>query len=272
MSLFGQPCKPATMFPPTPVAQPTPYIPDIQSHPFQFIQSCLDPMSPHSPFRHFFYNRLPPNTAAIEPAALPKPSQISDRLWAQTWEDIPKAGRFVPVLAQSFEDLQARARWQDEQMAAHSLKASEVSAKCRELLDSFTAVGADTRVGKLFGVLEKQAALASKVIHVMRQVEVIRRSGRRLSENECGMGKLLRLLLKQLQQPPVDLNCLRVYAYQVEALKQQHGTHLPLVLSGEAVGKAILILQEQQRALQELVKTVADALVDYDIISRGYES
>src|ERR1700722_13712621 len=101
---FGQPAAAATMH-------------SAESHPFQYLQQCYDPNSPHYRFRFFFYNPGP---------AVPshtKPPPVSERLWQQALADNPDHTRFHPVLASGFSDLHKRAVWQREQLEAQLNKA-----------------------------------------------------------------------------------------------------------------------------------------------------
>lgn len=48
--------------------------------------------------------------------------QISDKLWTQIRNDNPDPEKYVPIVANGFEDLKARSSWQEEQLSAQKAK------------------------------------------------------------------------------------------------------------------------------------------------------
>jgi hypothetical protein len=53
---------------------------------------------------------------------IPKPVQLSDKLWTQIRNDNPDPEKYVPIVANGFEDLKARSSWQEEQLSAQKAK------------------------------------------------------------------------------------------------------------------------------------------------------
>lgn len=250
---------------------------DTSRRPFQYIQSCYDPASPHYPFRHFFYNRLlltqpTAGPGGISQESLPKPQNVPDRLWAQVFEENPNPLKYIPVMANGFEDLRQRARWQDAQMEAQSAKLSELEATLQELVEKHDAAKSGVVSRKLQEALNRQSALALKTIRIMRRMEVLRRAGTRLSDNEHEMKRLLQLLVQKLSQPPLDQTSLRLAAFQVQALDEAGHTSPPSTLVDSAMlAKALPILEQQQQVLSHLVEKVVKAAHDLDIMAHGYQ-
>lgn len=242
-------------------------------HPFQYIMSCYDPSSPTCPFRHFFYNRLPPTAQPIATQDIIKPPQASDKLWQQVLNDNPRPGVYVPVMATGFSDLQERAKWQDSCMEAHTAKISELDARIKALLNNYEGSNAAGKAQKLLLAIQTQNTLALRIIRIMRRVEVLRRAGRRLSENEQEMLRLLQFLAKKLSSPPIDATSVRVFAFQLNALQEEAGDDLKEIkLERNMISSILPVLNNQQKMLQEIVESVNVALVDYDIMVHGYHA
>jgi hypothetical protein len=236
--------------------------PPPQTHPFESIRSSYDPNSPSFPFRAFFYNRIPQNTPPV--SDIIKPPQVSDRLWQQVLDDNPKPGHYIPVMATGFTDLEEREKWQSASLKAHLDKLAELEARLEKML------GGQDSNNKVVTAIQRQNRLASRVISIMRKVEVLRRAGRKLSDNEQEMLKLLTELHKKLATPPIDPTSVRVFAFQIKALKEEGVEKDSTVLSEQFVSNIVSLLSEQQMVLKDLVETINSALVDYDIMIHGY--
>jgi nuclear pore complex protein Nup54 len=231
------------------------------------------------PFRAFFYNPIPDPQLAAAAAAqhgttvqarLPKPAVISDRLWQQTLADNPRPDRWTPVMAVGFEDLKERAAWQDGNMAAQLGMAEELAVRLGALLgrhDPSTCM-ADGTAARLAVAIRKHADLSLRIIRVMRRMEVLRRAGTRCSQNEQEMLRLLQQLLAKLQQPPLDSTSMRVFAFQLDAVKCSAGD---LRLDAGMVEAVLPLLEQQQAVLSDLVKSALSMNRDLDVMLCGYQ-
>ena len=242
---------------------------DHSSHPFEGLSAAYNPNSSTCPFRCFFYNRLPANTVINE---VIKPPQVSERLWQQVVDDNPRPGQYIPVMATGFQDLQERANWQEACLKAHSLKLEELEGRLERMLKDHEA-GSDqnTVYKRLTSAIQRQNQLALRVIKIMRQIEVLRRAGRKLSENEQEMLKLLQLLSKKLSSPPIDATSVRVFAFQLKALTDEQQPVAKQPIPDTFTTSLLPLLNDQQTVLADLVESVNSALVDYDIMLHGYQ-
>lgn len=245
---------------------------DNNRHPFQYLQSCYDPSNPSCPFRHFFYNRLPAGVPA--PSDIIKPPQVSDRLWQQVLDENPRPGLYIPVMATGFSDLHERAKWQEATIHAHSAKLDELESRIQGMLVGYEQLTSSDngKATKLLTATQRQNKIALRIVKIMRTIEVLRRAGKRLSENEHEMLKLLQLLAKKLVVPPIDDTSIRVFAFQIKALSDEsrHVQPPKPKLDDLVIEKILPILAEQQKVLQGIVEAVNGALFDYDVMVHGY--
>jgi len=142
------------------VVQASAPVSSFSAHPFQYIQQCYDPSSLNYRFRTYFYNQVEGGIARYPQT---KPPVINDRLWTQIQNDNPDPNEMIPVMAAGFEDLRARAGWQDEQMGAQTGKVRELEERLGALLKR-----ADLETtSQLQQIQKQQLKLVQRVISVL---------------------------------------------------------------------------------------------------------
>ncbi len=182
------------------------------THPFQFIQECLDPASENYRFRYFFYNAVPGGSVASPQA---RPALVSERLWTQVVNDNPDAARMVPVLVNGFDDVNVRIEWQRDVQAAQRRKLQELEERTNALL-----ARQDLDVAtQIQCIQQQQLGMTLRILRLFRSIETMRRQGQRLSPQEQALlGRIQAALGRLAHQGVVAGGTVDRLAAQMQAL------------------------------------------------------
>ena len=120
------------------------------------------------------------------------------------------------MLSNGFSDLATRRQWQEENQAAQKTKLAELEARVGSLLTR-----QDLDVTTQIQVIQKQQLkLTLRVLQLMRQVEIMRRAGTKISPQEQQLLGRLQLLAQRMQSAPLAPNCVHNLQTQVQALTE----------------------------------------------------
>lgn len=235
--------------------------------------SNLSTSSPYPLSQAFFYNVADDLTEQqrIERQSL-KPANVSDSLWSQVQADNPDPSRMIPVLANGFGDLDARAKWEDEALRAHTAKLDELHAKSAKLLRELDV----DLTAKLTAAQQRHQALSLRLIKTMRVFEVLRRTGNRPSPVEVEAMTRLRQAASKLQTGALEATALRTTAFQLNSLADAgrldaFKSAKALQVAGEEAQAALTAaLADSQAALQATVESVLKDAHDLHVIRSGY--
>ena len=153
----------------------------LASHPFQYIYQSFDPNSLGYRFRAIFYNLLPAEQQSCI-TALQRPPLVSESLWNQALMDNPDQKYCVPIIANGFEDLISRSRWQKETQTAYQAKANELSQRIQALQSSQSIQG-------LKRLKERQGKLAERLLRVQSKLEPLKKAGIKLDRTELSLAQ-----------------------------------------------------------------------------------
>lgn len=220
-----------------------------ESHPFQYVQQCYDPASPHYRFRFFFYNPGPAANVAKSPL-------VSDRLWQQALADNPDPANFHPVLANGFGDLQRRVAWQESQMTAQL----DTALALDEELDGLARQQEIQFSSQLAKIRTRQAGLNGRMTKLVVAVDGLRKSKMNSSTAPACIALKERLGEIGTKLKAVQLDNLKILmAEQSRATAEES-----LVIADEAartqLAHLIFVLQSGIRALMGAVKQDLAAL------------
>ncbi len=201
-----------------------------------------------------------------------RPANVSDALWAQTQNDNPESSRMIPVLANGFNDLHARARWEDEVIQAHTDKLSELNEKSSKLLRDLDI----DLSAKLIAAQQRHQALSLRLLKIMKGMEILRRSGSKLSPSEGQALTKLKSSLAKLSNGILESGSLHNLSFQLESLLESgrlnafRSARAIKPASEEASAALNSLLQDQQENLKTIVDAVQKDSSDLQIIKSGY--
>ncbi|KAK7204793.1 nucleoporin complex subunit 54-domain-containing protein, partial [Myxozyma melibiosi] len=167
-----------------------PSIPDQLSR----IKNSWDPTSPECAFQYYFYNKVPPEQAAL----YGKPPTHDQQRWDNAIANRPDSSS-VPVLAVGFTDLQKRVSVQEQQVIAYRTRMHEINQKLTELItrhDLYTTV----RVAE---IKARHAALAHRTMSLAAKIQVLKSRGYALRPDEEILKRKLEELTRNLEDPAV---------------------------------------------------------------------
>ncbi len=201
-----------------------------------------------------------------------KPANVSDSLWTQVQADNPDPSRMIPVLANGFADLDARAKWEDEALKAHTAKLDELHAKSAKLLRELDV----DLTAKLTAAQQRHQALSLRLIKTMRVFEVLRKASNRPSAAETEAMTRLRQAANKLSSGSLEATALRTTAFQLNSLAD--AGRLDAFKSAKALevanedAKAALVsaLADSQELLQKTAESVIKDAHDLHVIRSGY--
>lgn len=142
------------------------------------LQLAYDTSSPHCRFRHVFYNKVV-DSGSITQSSVAKPQYIDESLWQQAWSDSPGPD-MVPVVASSFDDLDARAELQNERSLHYQSKCKELSSRMDELVRKQSMES----LIKLKATVQSFHSLSLQLIRLVKYIEIIRKHGQWFSKTE----------------------------------------------------------------------------------------
>lgn len=201
-----------------------------------------------------------------------RPASVSDALWAQTQNDNPDPSRMIPVLANGFNDLHARARWEDEVIQAHMDKLSELNEKSSKLLRDLDI----DLSAKLIAAQQRHQSLSLRLLKIMKGMEILRRSGSKLSPSESQALTKLKASLAKLSNGILESGSLHNLSFQLESLLESgrldafRSARAIKPANEEASAALNSLLQEQQENLKNVVESIQKDSSDLQIIKSGY--
>ncbi len=201
-----------------------------------------------------------------------KPANVSDSLWAQVQADNPDPSRMIPVLANGFGDLDARAKWEDEALKAHFAKLEELHSRSAKLLRELDV----DLTAKLTAAQQRHQALSLRLIRTMRVFEVLRKAGNRPSPSEIEAMTRLRQAASKLSLGSLEATALRTTAFQLNSLADAgrldaFKSAKALEVANEDAQAALLsALTDSQASLQKTVESVLKDAHDLHVIRSGY--
>lgn len=178
----------------------------------------------------------------------------------------------IPVLANGFADLQARSRWEDEALKAHTAKLDELGARSGKLLRELDV----DLTAKLMAAQQRHQALSLRLLKVMKQFEVLRRAGNRLTPGEVESLSRLRAALGKLSSGALEATSLRTCSFQLgslldserlDAFRSAKGLQ---PASSDALSHLNNLLDDQQSSLQKSVDALIKDANDLQVIRSGY--
>lgn len=203
-----------------------------------------------------------------------KPANISDRLWTQITNDNPDPSKFIPIIANGFDDLKARAAWQDEQMEAQSAKLKELEERLAVLLKKTDL----ETTSQLQQIHKQQLQLVKRTVSIMKMFEVAKRAGHRLQPNEEALkGQIQSLHQKLSTQPPLEPNSMRSIQFQIQALQEmdrldalQPLRHLQFEDESSMVS-ILALLADQHKGIKALSETLIKDAKDLELMHYGLQ-
>lgn len=201
-----------------------------------------------------------------------KPVNVSDSLWAQAVNDNPDPSRMIPVQANGFSDLQARAQWEDEALKAQSAKLAELHDRSSKLLRDLDV----DITSRLKDAQQRHHQLSLRLLKIMKSFEVLRRSGTKLSTAEIDALAHLKRALGRLRSGALDTANLRTTAFQLTALNDAGRLDAfrsvrDLVVDGpEAAAALQSLLADQQVAISSTIETLQKDVSDLQVMRAGY--
>lgn len=201
-----------------------------------------------------------------------KPANVSDALWAQTQNDNPDPKNMIPVLANGFGDLHARARWEDESIRAHTDKLNELHEKSSKLLRDLDI----DLTAKLIAAQQRHQALSLRLLKIMKGMEILRRSGSKLSPSETQSLTKLKASLSKLSNGPLESGSLHNLNFQLESLLESgrldafRSARVIKPSNDESSAALQTLLQDQQEVLKNMVESIQKDSSDLQVIKGGY--
>lgn len=201
-----------------------------------------------------------------------KPANVSDALWAQTQNDNPDPKNMIPVLANGFGDLHARSRWEDESIRAHTEKMTELHVKSSKLLRDLDI----DLTAKLISTQQRHQALSLRLLKIMKGMEILRRSGTKLSAAESQALTKLKSSLFKLSNGPLESGSLHNLNFQLESLLESgrldafRSARVIKPASDESSAALQTLLQDQQENLKNIVESIQKDSSDLQVIKGGY--
>ena len=202
-----------------------------------------------------------------------KPVNVSDSLWAQVQNDNPDPSRMIPVLANGFSDLHSRARWEDEVISAHTSKLAELNDKSSNLLRDLDI----DLTAKLIAAQQRHQTLSLRLLKIMKGMEILRRSGSKLSPTETQALTKLKSSLAKFTNGPLESGSLHNLKFQLESLLESgrldafRSAKSIQPASEEAANALHSLLENQQETLKTLVEAVQKDSSDLQTIKSGYQ-
>ncbi|PJF19002.1 hypothetical protein PSACC_01185 [Paramicrosporidium saccamoebae] len=258
---------PAMNIPQAPTTSSTSF----STHPFQYIQECLDPNSPNYRFRV--------SCAGIG-AAPARPAHVSQALWTQTLNDNPDPSKYphkdsltvrmAPVLANGFNDLTTRRAWQKEHEVAQRGKLDELEQRLALLLTR-----QDLDVSTQLQVIQKQQLkLTLRVVQLMRRVEVLRRVGGRMTPAEQALLGRIQSITMRLNHAPIS----GILSMQSQLNALMEGGRLDPLASArqcviadeQSMDTLYTLLEQQQRGVKAVIETINKDSRDLDLMRHGF--
>lgn len=202
-----------------------------------------------------------------------KPANVSDSLWAQVQNDNPDPSRMIPVLANGFNDLFSRARWEDDVIRAHTDKLADLNEKSSNLLRDLDI----DLTAKLVAAQQRHQDLSLRLLKIMKGMEILRRSGSKLSPSETHALTKLKSSLAKFSSGPLENGSLHNLKFQLESLLESgrldafRSAKSIQPASEEAAAALHSLLEDQQEGLKSLVESVQKDSSDLQIIKSGYQ-
>lgn len=201
-----------------------------------------------------------------------KPANVSDSLWAQVRNDNPNPSVMVPVLANGFGELHARALWEDSNIRAHTEKLAELHGKSSDLLRDLDI----DITAKLIAAQQRHQALSLRLLKIMKGMEILRRSGTKLSPSESQALTKLKASLAKLSNGQLESGSLHNLNFQLDCLLESG--KLDAFRSAKSIKPAneevsiVLhsLLEEQQENLKNTVDSINKDSIDLQTIKAGY--
>lgn len=201
-----------------------------------------------------------------------KPANVSDSLWAQVQNDNPNPKVMIPVLANGFGDLHSRAIWEDGAIRVHTEKLTELHGKSSDLLRDLDI----DLSAKLIAAQQRHQALSLRLLKIMKGMEILRRSGTKLSASESQALTKLKASLSKLSNGQLESGSLHNLNFQLDSLLESG--RLDAFRSAKAIKPANeeaeialhSLLEDQQENIKNIVESINKDSVDLQTIKAGY--
>ncbi|KAK9470840.1 nucleoporin complex subunit 54-domain-containing protein [Dipodascopsis tothii] len=141
----------------------------------QKIKNSWDPSSNTYAFQHYFYNKVPPEQAAL----YAKPADHDQTRWDAAIASRPDASS-IPVLARGFTDLQKRVNSQEQQVMAYRVRMHEINSKLGTL---GTHHDLETTV-RLAEMKTRYAMLAHRTLKLAVKIQLVKNRGSAMRPEE----------------------------------------------------------------------------------------
>ena len=225
------------------------------------------------PFQYIFYDPIDqhPHLHQVSTSHQypPRPTHVSDQKWAEAIARNPNSKMFTPISLIGADALSTRISTQQE-------KAKMLQSHTQKLIDTLKSLRQSriSSMQKIQHYQQENRQLQKKMLHVMRKVEILRCMNLPLQPAERDLGLQLANLAKQVNL--VSEQCRSVQEMSME-YKHQKEKEMESNLSGgvsrtmqplsEEDKKNIhIVLQEQTRGLEHLVKMVKKDARDMEIM------
>jgi len=208
-------------------------------------------------FTHIFYT-------LVNPADIPKytkPSNIDEKVWLQALKNNPDRTRLVPVQARGFGDLKLRIEQQEKAAKDHEDKLKEVQ-KLINMIQHKHQVGT---IVKIDAYKRRHMDLASRILHVMAKIEVLRSLGYPILAEEEAFRAKLENLQRELNKPTLFKGRLNELDSLVRMQDEApHDAYEPI--DEDSLGAIHQFLEQQQEGLTHVVDVVKKDVLDLDLI------
>lgn len=201
-----------------------------------------------------------------------RPVNVSDALWAQVRNDNPDPARMIPVLANGFSDLHARARWEDDAIRAHTDKLTELHERTSRILRDLDV----DLMAKIRTAQQRHQDLSLRLLKIMKGMEVLRRSGTKLSTAEVESLTKLKSYLAVLSNGPLENGALRASSFQLNSLLESgrldafKSARSIKLATDESLIAVHSLLNDQHVILKNTVEVLQKDYVDLQTIRAGY--
>ncbi|KAI8975008.1 nucleoporin complex subunit 54-domain-containing protein [Pilobolus umbonatus] len=231
------------------------------------LRAHFDPSSPLCQFRHYFYNKVPPNEIHL----YVRPPNQDEQLWNEAMRKNPDPTCMVPVLAVGFDDILKRMEIQNKQVELHQQKLKEIE-------DRLTAVQRQYSLGtkvKSEEHMRRHLDLNQRLLRLLRYTQVLRYKGFPLSnDEERAMNKLNQLSgnNQNVDTPEQMLNKMLKLWNQLQAIKaqnvnQQNGkVEIWRTSSDEDTKLVAKILEDEQKGIVHISDVLKADMKDLEAV------
>ncbi|KAI8979710.1 nucleoporin complex subunit 54-domain-containing protein [Mycotypha africana] len=223
---------------------------------FALIKARFDPTSPLCQFRHYFYNKVPPNEVQL----YVRPPNQDEQLWNEACRKNPDPTSLVPVLAVGFDDILKRIETQQKQSKVFEntlLQIAERVSMLRRKQDLGTKI-------RLEEHKRRHMDLRQRVLRLLRYSQVLRYKGFPLTaEEESAMEELNKMATENYN--PEDLaSRLNILWAQIQSIreqrsaKQQNEVEVWRTVSEEDTNAIAKLLEDEQNGIKHITNVIKE--------------